>query len=52
MDAQHPGTIIFDLNMPEFTRNAFDVSHGGALTTFVDIATTVAIFAFDAKSRT
>ena len=38
--------------MPEFTRNAFDVSHGGALTTYVDIATTTAIYAFDAKSRT
>ena len=38
--------------MPEFTRNAFDVSHGGALTTYVDIATTVAIYAFDGKSRT
>ena len=38
--------------MPEFTRNAFDVSHGGALTTYVDIATTVAIYAFDSKSRT
>jgi acyl-coenzyme A thioesterase PaaI-like protein len=38
--------------MPEFTANAFGVSHGGALTTYVDIATTTAIYAFDAKSRT
>ena len=52
IDQHHPGTLIFDLKIPEFTRNAFDVSHGGALTTYVDIATTVAIFAFDAKSRT
>jgi acyl-coenzyme A thioesterase PaaI-like protein len=52
MDNLHPGTVIFDLEMPEFTRNAFDVSHGGALTTYVDIATTTAIYAFDAKSRT
>ena len=38
--------------MPEFTRNAFDVAHGGALTTYVDIATTTAVYAFDAKNRT
>ena len=35
-----------------FTRNAFDVAHGGALTTYIDISTTAAIFAFDAKART
>ncbi len=52
MDQHHPGTIIFSLKMPGFTRNAFEVCHGGALTTYVDIATTVAIYAFDAKSRT
>ena len=38
--------------MPSLTRNAFDVAHGGALTTYVDIATTTAIYAFDKKSRT
>ena len=38
--------------MPSFTRNAFDVAHGGALTTYVDIATTTAIYSFDKKSRT
>lgn len=43
---------MFDLQIPDFTRNAFDVAHGGALTTYVDIATTTAIYAFDAKSRT
>lgn len=52
VDANHPGTLVFSLKMPEFTRNAFDVCHGGALTTYVDIATTTAIYAFDAKSRT
>ena len=38
--------------IPEFTRNAFDLCHGGALTTYVDIATTTSIFAFDEKERT
>ena len=51
VDDLHPGTVIFDVSMPEFTRNAFDVSHGGALTTYVDIATTIAIYAFDTKSE-
>ena len=35
-----------------FTRNAFDIAHGGALTTYVDISTTAAIYAFDGKERT
>ena len=48
------GSLVFilDKGLPIFTRNAFDVSHGGALTTYVDISTTVAIYAFDRKART
>ena len=45
------GSIFFSLKIPEFTRNAFDVCHGGALTTYVDISTTTALYAFDEKSR-
>lgn len=52
MDEKHAGTLLFALKMPDFTKNAFNVAHGGALTTYVDIATTSAIYAFDAKSRT
>ena len=37
--------------LPEFTKNAMGVAHGGALTTYVDIATTAAIFGFDKKCR-
>jgi hypothetical protein len=29
----------------------FDVAHGGALATYVDLSTTVAIYAFDEKNR-
>ena len=47
------GSVIFKLDqIPLFTRNAFDLCHGGALTTYVDIATTCSLFAFDNKSRT
>ncbi len=46
----YPGSVYFKvLQMPDFTRNAFNVAHGGALTTYVDIATTTATFAFDKK---
>jgi acyl-coenzyme A thioesterase PaaI-like protein len=38
--------------LPSFTRNAFDICHGGALTTFVDITTTCSLYAFDEKGRT
>ena len=38
--------------MPKFTRNAFDLSHGGALSTYIDIATTCALFGFDQRERT
>ena len=49
----YPGSVFFIVDqLPYSTRNAFDVSHGGALTTYVDIATTAAIFAFDNKQRT
>ncbi len=48
----HPGSIFFACKVPEFTKNAFNVCHGGALTTYVDIATTAALYAFDEKRRT
>ena len=51
MDDKHPGTLVFTMKMPDFTRNAFNVAHGGALTTYVDIATTAAAYTFDRKSR-
>ena len=46
------GSVFFTCKIPEFTKNAFMVAHGGALTTYVDIATTAAIYAFDEKRRT
>ena len=46
----YPGSVFFKvLHTPDFTRNAFNVAHGGALTTYVDIASTAATFAFDKK---
>ena len=48
----HPGSVFFTCKVPDFTKNAFMVAHGGALTTYVDIATTAAIYAFDEKRRT
>ncbi len=48
----YPGSVFFTCKIPSFTRNAFNVAHGGALTTYVDIATTAGIFAFDEKRRT
>lgn len=47
----YPGSVFFICKIPKFTRNAFNVAHGGALTTYVDIATTTALFAFDDKER-
>lgn len=47
----YPGSVFFTCKIPLFTRNAFNVAHGGSLTTFVDIATTAALFAFDDKDR-
>ena len=46
------GSVFFKCKMPSFTRNAFNVAHGGALSTYVDIATTAAVYAFDVKRRT
>ena len=46
------GSAFFTLRTPDFTRNAFNVAHGGALTTYVDIATTAALYGFDSKQRT
>ena len=46
------GSVYFKCVMPDFTKNAFNVAHGGALTTYVDIATTAALYAFDEKRRT
>ena len=48
----YPGSVFFRCVMPDFTKNAFNVAHGGALTTYVDIATTAALYAFDEKKRT
>ena len=48
----HPGSVFFSCKIPSFTRNAFNVAHGGALSTYVDITTTAGIFAFDEKRRT
>ena len=38
-------------SLPHFTGNAFNYCHGGALTTYVDVATTIGLYAFDLKSR-
>ena len=47
------GLITFRVEkIPLFTSNAFQFCHGGALTTYIDIATTCALFAFDDKERT
>ena len=52
-EGRYPGSVFFIVDsLPYSYRNAFDVAHGGALTTYVDIATTAAIFAFDKKQRT
>ena len=47
----HPGSVFFRCTIPEHTKNAFNVCHGGALTTYVDIATTAALYAFDDTDR-
>ncbi len=47
----YPGSLFFKFKVPNFQRNAFGVAHGGALATYVDIATTTAVFAFDDKER-
>ena len=52
-DGSHPGSVFFIIyQVPLFTRNAFYIAHGGALTTYVDISTSAAIYAFDTKDRT
>ena len=43
----YPGSVFFKCKVPDHCKNAFNVAHGGALTTYVDIATTAALFAFD-----
>ena len=48
----YPGSVFFSCKLPDFTKNAFNVCHGGALSTYVDIATTAGIYAFDEKRRT
>jgi uncharacterized protein (TIGR00369 family) len=45
------GSAFFRMKVPSFSRNAFDVCHGGALTTYVDITTTCAIYSFDELNR-
>ena len=47
----YPGSIFFTCKAPEFTRNAWNVVHGGALSTYVDMVTTIAIYGFDEKGR-
>ena len=47
----YPGSVFFFCKVPDFTKNAFGVAHGGALTTYVDIATTAALYGFDEKGR-
>ena len=37
--------------MPVSMGNVFNKAHGGALTSYVDVATTCALFAFDKKGR-
>ena len=47
------GIVRFRLeSLPEYTRNAFNDCHGGALATYIDIATTTGLYAFDNKGRT
>ena len=47
----YPGSAFFKCIVPKQTRNAFNVAHGGALATYVDIATTAAIYGFDTGNR-
>ena len=39
------------LSLPAFTRNTFDFTHRGVLSTYVYIATTCALFGFDERER-
>ena len=52
-DMAQLGQVNFELHaLPSLTRNMFDFAHGGALTTYIDISTTCALYAFDQKQRT
>lgn len=48
----YPGSLFFKCKFPAATNNIVNSVHGGALSTYVDIATTIAIMAFDEKQRT
>ena len=48
----YPGSVFFRCIVPDFTKNTFMMAHGGALTTYIDITTTAAAYAFDEKGRT
>ena len=44
--------VIFKLNQfPKMTTNLHGNCHGGALATYIDLTTTIAIYAFDKKGR-
>ncbi|CDW72266.1 UNKNOWN [Stylonychia lemnae] len=47
----YPGSVFFQCTVPDFTKNTFMMAHGGALTTYIDISTTAALYAFDEKER-
>mmetsp|Transcript_13545 Transcript_13545/g.9751 ORF Transcript_13545/g.9751 Transcript_13545/m.9751 type:complete len:104 (+) Transcript_13545:85-396(+) len=48
---EYLGSCIFEVKVPHSTRNAFGYMHGGAMATYLDICTTVALYAFDEKQR-
>jgi acyl-coenzyme A thioesterase 13 len=45
------GSIIYSCKIPAFTQNGVGPCHGGALATYIDLATTFALYAFDGKDR-
>jgi hypothetical protein len=47
----HLGSVYFKTICPADTSNVVGFVHGGALSTYVDIATTMALYGFDSKSR-
>ena len=52
MDIQFVGNIIYRVNgFPKHTRNVHNIVHGGALASYIDIATGCTLYAFDKKER-
>ena len=52
MDIQYVGNIVYRVNgLPYHTRNVHNMCHGGALASYVDIATGCTLYAFDKKER-